>query len=532
MTATLASNVEELIREQHLFDLLADRFVANSASVALDDGDVSWTYGELLEDIDAVAGELLRRGLRPGDRIAFWAPPTGRFVVVYLAAVSIGCVWMGLNPKYTARELEYILRDAEPKLILTHNVAGGALQDLALAVEITDYEEFRRSAPPIEEQRQVLSARRKTLTVADPALLIYTSGSTGAPKGALVSSAALSRIAIVQSERWNLREPSFICNLPINHIGCVGDLITVALYAGSRIRFVTEFDPVEMIRLIRDETITGLFQIPTQLIRIMDQPEFNAEATKSLQLIGWGGAALPIRYIRRFRELGLRMKTVYGSTETVASVTYSPEDATDEQLANTVGVPDPGLDVRILPEDPRNDGEEPLATGEVGEVCIRHWTTLPGYLHNEEATRDAYTSRGYLRTGDIGRIREDGMLELIGRTKDMYKSGGYNIYPREIELAIESHAAVVASAVVAVPHPEYSEVGAAFVELDGTTAAPSDADAVITELRSLCRTKLANYKIPKTFHLVDEIPVLANGKIDKVQLRQRAAELTRGEHNE
>ena len=226
------------------------------------------------------------------------------------------------------------------------------------------------------------------------------------------------------------------------------------------------------------------------------------------------------------------MKTVYGSTETVASVTYSPDDATDEQLANTVGVPDPGLDVRILPEDPRNDGEEPLATGEVGEVCIRHWTTLPGYLHNEEATRDAYTSRGYLRTGDIGRIREDGMLELIGRTKDMYKSGGYNIYPREIELAIESHAAVVASAVVAVPHPEYSEVGAAFVELDGTTAAPSDADAVITELRSLCRTKLANYKIPKTFHLVDEIPVLANGKIDKVQLRQRAAELTRGEHNE
>lgn len=531
MTATLTLKAEEVIRDRHLFDLLVERFQRCDGVIALDDGDVSWTYGELLNEIDVVAEEFIRRGLAPGDRIALGAPPTGRFVIAYLAAASIGCVWMGLNPKYTARELEYIIDDSRPKLILVHDAGGTALWDVSVDCERLEFDAFRRSIHESSELGPELERRRRSLAPGDPALLIYTSGSTGAPKGALVSAAALARIAAVQSERWDLKNPSFICNLPINHIGCVGDLVTVALYTGARIRFVPDFDPAEMVRIIRDEHITGLFQIPTQLIRIADQPEFDREAAKTLRLVGWGGAALPIRYIRRFRELGLRMKTVYGSTETVASVTYSPEGATDEQLANTVGLPDPALDVRIIPEDSGADVEDSLADGLAGEVCIRHWTTLPGYFGNRDATRSAYTPSGFLRTGDIGRIRADGMLELVGRTKDMYKSGGYNIYPREIELVLESHPAVVASAVVAVPHPEYSEVGAAFVELDASTS-PADAEAIIRELRDECRNQLANYKVPKTFHVVDDIPVLANGKIDKVQLRLRAAELTRGVHHE
>lgn len=536
--------VEDVIRRRHLYDILSTRFHANADSIALDDGDRTWTYAELQDDIDVVAGEFLRRGLQPGDRIAFGAAPTGRFVVTYLAAVSVGCIWMGLNPKYTTRELGYVLGDARPKLVLLHEGVGSEPNDSALddsafrnidalqrsgpECEVLDYDDFRRSIPQGQIRHDELRRRRQVLRPGDPALLIYTSGSTGDPKGALVSAAALARIAMVQSERWALEDPSFVCNLPINHIGCVGDLVTVALYAGARIRFVTGFDPGEMVRLIRDEGITGLFQIPTQLIRIADEPGFDGDAAKTLRLVGWGGAALPIRYIRRFRELGLRMKTVYGSTETVASVTYSPEGATDEQLANTVGLPDPDLDVRILPENPAA-GEKPLPNGDVGEVCIRHWTTLPGYLGNDTATSDAYTPGGHLRTGDLGRIRDDGMLELVGRTKDMYKSGGYNVYPREIELVIEGHPAVVACAVVPVPHPEYSEVGAAFVELDPAVTA---ADAIVDDIRRRCRNQLANYKVPKTFHLVDDIPVLANGKIDKVQLRQRAAALTQGARHE
>ncbi|MCG7439939.1 class I adenylate-forming enzyme family protein [Corynebacterium freneyi] len=522
MTLAATPSIEDEIRERHLFHLLVERFSLHADRVALDDGERELTYGELANEVDVIASELLRRGLAPGDRVAMLADPSNEFVISYLAATSIGCVWMGLNPKYTERELSFILEDADPALILVR----GAAEEWSEAIA---YPQFRSTAGRGEVLAGELEHRRQELAPGDPAMIIYTSGSTGAPKGAFVSAAALARIGAVQSKRWALEAPSFICNLPINHIGCVGDLVTVALYAGGRIRFMEHFDPAAMIDIIREERITGLFQIPTQLIRISELPGFDAHAVKSIELVGWGGAALPIRYIKKFRQLGIRMKTVYGSTETVASVTYSPETATDEQLANTVGLPDPDLDVRLLPQREDATGADAVPTGVEGEVCIRHWTTLPSYRGNEEATRAAYTSDGYLRTGDVGVIRPDGMLQLVGRTKDMFKSGGYNVYPREIELVMEGHPAVVATAVVPVSHPEYSEVGAAFIETDAGAEMNPEMEA---ELRATCRAGLANYKIPKTFHFIHEMPVLANGKIDKVALRGLAAELTRGVHHE
>lgn len=534
MSETYLNNVESVIKEKHLFDLLANRFREHSADTALVEADKSWTYGELLNEVDRVSVELMRRGLRLNDRVAMCAPPSARFVIVYLASISIGCVWMGVNPKYTARELSYILTNSNPKLLFVYGVDTERFADFN-DISIVDYLEFHDSLNELtREDAETLAARRRLLSKEPglPALLIYTSGSTGSPKGALVSAAALARIAIVQSERWNLEKPSFICNLPINHIGCVGDLITVALYAGARIHFMLEFDPGKMLQLIKNKQITGLFQIPTQLIRVADHPDFNPVTIQSLELVGWGGAALPIRYIRRFRELGLRMKTVYGSTETVASVTYSPEDATDEQLANTVGKPDPGLDVQILPNAAKHDSDFAREFGIVGEVCIRHWTTLPGYIGDKQASDNSYTSTGYLKTGDLGRLRNDGMLELVGRTKDMYKSGGYNVYPREIELVIESNPAVVTAAVVAVPHHEYSEVGAAFVKLDMSDSSPDASTPTngeaIEKIRRQCRENLANYKVPKSFHILEEFPYLANGKIDKIRLQKLAIQLIQG----
>lgn len=502
--------------------------------IALVEGDVRMSYAQLAQEVDAFAAALWATGVRPGDRVGFMSAPNIDFVVSYLASASIGAVWLGLNPRYSSRELAYVLGDAQP-VVVSHaltDVAGetadaDSLRELTTAVdqalpgqELLDLTGAGREAflaRGVEIDQSALEAARAAVRPEDPALVVYTSGSTGAPKGALIRHSGLVRLGHVESSAWAIEDLVMVCNLPINHIGSVGDLVGVPLVAGGTLLMRPAFDAEELLHDLEHEGITALFQIPTQLQRISSLPSFAAADLSRLRLIGWGGSPLPQSAMTAWRQKEVGLIATYGLTEVTGSVTYTDADSTDEVLLHTVGRPDPGMRMRLLAEDGSWVPADAVGPEASGEVCVNNPTTMAGYLNRPEATEAAHTPDGWLRTGDIGYLRPDGNLVLVGRATEMFKSGGYNIYPREIELVLEEHPAVQLVAVVPRPDPEFHEVGAAYIQV--RPGASTDAD----ELRAYARTKLANFKVPKTFTFLPQLPLLPVGKVDKNTLRADAA---------
>ena len=421
------------------------------------------SYGALAERVEVFAQALYASGVRPGDRVAVLSTPRPEFFVICLATARVGGIWLGLNPVHTVDELTYVLQDAKPRLVFTMarfegrdyspdvrraaHLAGSRAEVLPLA-GLRDHDPFLDRAAAADAT--AVATAVAAVNPAQTALVVYTSGSTGAPKGALIRHAGLVRLGRVESAQWAVPQPRLICNLPIDHIGGVGDLCCVPLVAGGSIVFQQRFDAQQTLDAIARYQVTALFQVPTQLQRIAALAGFSTADLSSLRAVGWGGGPLPLEVIRRYRRLGVALTATYGATEVTSSVTYTDPDADDEVLATTVGRPDPELDVRLLTDDGRW-GE----AGEEGEVCVRHPSVMAGYYHRPADTAAVFTADGWLRTGDRGLLRQDGNLRLMARHQEMFKSGGYNIYPREIELALESHPAVAAAAVVSRPDADY-----------------------------------------------------------------------------
>jgi len=250
------------------------------------------------------------------------------------------------------------------------------------------------------------------------------------------------------------------------------------------------------------------------LMMLLDHPDFASTDFSSLELIIWGGAAMPIPLIERLQTLAPRLMNVYGMTETAANTTYTAIDADIVELSETIGRPSPHMPCRIM-----NTEGQPCAVGEEGELQFKGEYLLLEYLNRPDATRDVYTEDGWLHTGDLGYWRDNGSITLVGRMSEMFKSGGYNVYPREIEDVLENHPAVEMAAVVGVPDDKYQEVGAAFVVLKTLGSAVTEE-----ELTTHCRDNLANYKVPKTLTLLPSLPTLPVGKVDKVALKKHATE--------
>ena len=500
-------------------------------SEALVIDDLRVDYGELAIRVEALAKALLAAGVAKGDRVVTLATPHPDYFMLFLATSSIGAIWVGLNPKYRLEELRYVVADCEPVVMFTRTRVGD--RDYG-----EDIEEIRRAVPSLRRvvaldgfradipvadigslgdflqggekvDAAALAAARAGCGGRDPCLIVYTSGSTGRPKGAVLHHEGIIRCCLAQNRLWPVPQQRVLNFLPVNHVGCVVDLSCPTLAAGGCLVFMEHFDVGGSLRLMQSERISWWASVPSVFQMQLAHPDFATCDLSAVQLIVWEGAAMPQPMIERLSAICPRLATNYGMTETTSAMTAEAPTTDLEVLANSVGAPFDDVEIRLVTE-----AGTVAAPGEPGEVQARSAYNMLGDWRRPQATAATLLPDGWLRTGDVAVCRPDGRLQLIGRLKEMYKSGGYNVYPREIEAVIEDHAAVDTAAVVGVPDPLWGEVGVAYV----LARAPVQAETLLAH----CRQRLANYKLPKRLYVVDALPLLPIGKVDKVALRQRA----------
>jgi acyl-CoA synthetase (AMP-forming)/AMP-acid ligase II len=513
-----------------LHDLLEAVARKNPAARAAADMDTELTYSAMTERVDAYAKGLLAAGVRRGDRVAMLVPPSIDFWIVYHAATSIGAIWLGVNPRYQSRDFEYVLNDSDPAVLIAVSPFDGRdycteLKPLLKAgvplvchgdpsSGVMSQAAFLARGAEVSDTR--LAAARAAVKPEDTALIVYTSGTTGKPKGAMLSHRAIVSLAMLNAS-WAGSEALVraLCAAPTNHVGCINNCCMVVLAGGGTIIFHPRVDLVALGLLSQRERPTYLVASPTSFSMTLSGGGDVAEYFSCLRLIVFGGATTPLSTLEQIAPFGPRLVSVYGSTETCGIATCTHETDELEVLAATVGKAVRGMELRVASPDGAI-----CAQGESGEIQVKGPTVTSGYFRNPQATAEAFTPDGFYRTGDLGLVREDGNLVIVGRLKEMFKSGGYNIYPVEIEQAICEHPAVAQAAVVPISHPLYQEVGFAFVQpRPGASVTPA-------ELRDFLHKRIANYKIPKHFSIEAELPILATLKVDKLTLKARAASMS------
>jgi acyl-CoA synthetase (AMP-forming)/AMP-acid ligase II len=511
-----------------LCDFVAHYARTDPGREALVWNDLRLTYRAFADSVDRCAAGLAAAGVGAGDRVAMLTTPRPEFAIVLMACLRRGAIWVGLNPRHRLAELLHVVEDCRPAMLISLQFGPDGRDyraDLrALAHAVGRVVTFPDALPGLADSLE-LSQSDPTATSAAgsfgsadaPAVIVYTSGTTGKSKGALLSHRNLlfSYRSVSRSfaGKEYLRDGlRVLCNLPPNHIGGLSELLGNCIIRGGTAIFSERFDPAEVLRTVEKERVTLLGGVPLMLQRIFDHPCFARTDLSSLKLIGWGGAPAPRTLIDRMACLGVHLFTNYGLTEGGAVISATPPEYTVDVLADTVGVPFDERENRIVDEQDLD-----VPAGRTGEIRLKGEGVFLGYWNNPQATAAAFDSGGWLKTGDMAQKDANGNWLLRGRTTEMFKSGGYNIYPREIEMALEEHPAVVMAAVVAVPDALYFELGHAFVALipGNTVDAPS--------LRAFLRARLANYKIPKTVQVLEALPMLPIGKVDRAALRALAA---------
>jgi len=493
------------------------------------------TYGDLKSLVDRCALALLDAGITKGDRVATLNTPHPDFFVTFLAATSIGAIWIGLNPRYRLEEYRYAIGNAEPRLLFSRSLIGDrnfsddlntlfeefdCLQTLVIldgdppgAIGIS-FCDFIAEIPDKGEQSKLQAARGQVRGI-DPALIVYTSGTTGKPKGAVISHHGLVRVAHVQREYWDISPIRSLNFLPINHIGCVGDIACYTYVDGGTIVFMEQFDPAGYLELIEREEITFIGAVPTAYQLCLSLPDFASYDLSSVQLIIWGGAKAPNDLIRKLADICPHLSTSYGQTESVGSVTFVRPCNDTELLSVSVGQPVPEYEFRIVDESGK-----PVEQGETGEIQVRGDFIMQGYWQNPEATAEAFEDN-WLKTGDLARQNEDGHIQLVGRLKEMFISGGYNVFPLEIEQLLESHSSVAMAAVVSAPDELFSEIGHAWILRE------PGIEVTAEEILEFCKERLANYKVPKKIYIQEDLPTLPIGKLDRRALKERSLRMVR-----
>jgi malonyl-CoA/methylmalonyl-CoA synthetase len=470
----------------HLFDL---SLKGRSEATALEwEGEAS-TFGEIEARSNRLAQALASHGLRAGDRLGMYLANSPAVIDLYLACVKLGVIFVPINILYREREIAHIVGDAEPVAV----VAAGELPGGGPSWQIGD---LVREAAAQPAGRPVAA-----LDGDSPAAIVYTSGTTGTSKGAILTHNNLAANALNLVTCWQITSADrLLLVLPLFHVHGLANGLHCWLLSGCQMRLTERFDQRTIIDTFRDFQPTLFFGVPTIYVRLLDWPTETArELGEGMRLFVSGSAPLPAHVLTEFQfRFGHVILERYGMTETLMNMS---NPYVGERRPGSVGLPLPGVSARLL------DGSgQPVADGQTGEIFLRGPNVFPGYWRRPEATRDAFVD-GFFRTGDLAVRSADGYYTLQGRKSDLIISGGFNIYPREIEELLQEQEGVAEAAVVGVEDRVRGEVPVAYIVPRG------ELDAA--QLESCCREKLASFKVPRAFVAVEKLPRTALGKVQK-----------------
>ncbi len=494
----------------HLFDGLLGNARPDRPLAFLDDGSVR-SCGWILDRSARYANVLTRLGVAPGDRVAAQIRKSVEALALYLACVRSGAVFLPLNTAYTANEVGNFLDDAHPRVFVCDPASAESMSMTAARSE-TRIETLgvMASEGSLAEAAKGAAAEFENAprSASDIAAILYTSGTTGRSKGAMLSHENLLSNALVLKDYWRFTEDDVLLHiLPIFHTHGLFVATNVVLVSGASMIFLPGFDTQSVIKELRNATV--MMGVPTNYTRLLDDPAFTKDAAAHMRLFVSGSAPLLAETHARFHErTGHRILERYGMTETNMN-TSNPYDG--ERRAGTVGFPLPGVDLRIC--DPETGAE--VAKGQVGVIEVKGPNVFRGYWNMPKKTAEEFRSDGFFVTGDMARFDEDGYIHIIGRAKDLIISGGYNIYPKEIELLLDAQDGVKESAVIGAPHPDFGESPVAVIVCE--PGANVDADRLLDAIRP----QIARFKQPRKIFTVAELPRNTMGKVQKNILREK-----------
>lgn len=491
-------------------------------------GEISLTWAAFNQKVDHLACAFLAAGVERGDRIGILCTTRPEYLFVYLAAARIGAVLVGFNVQFTPKEVLQLANLTRPKIMtildtLKGKPTAGALlptlrdlpyieHTLVIGTQVPDGETALDDwlLPPSPGLQAALAVRKTTLDPDDGVLIVLTSGSTGVPKGAVLTHRSILTTILVQARQFGVRpDDRILLNKPMSHVGGATNLTLPAIAVGAALIFMDHFNPIRALEIVEHTRVTIFAQVPTMFIMEFNLANFAQYDLSSVRLAVVGGAATPAPVMAQIAAIADTVMTGYGMTETGGYVTFTHPDDSLETIAKTVGRIAPEYELQIVDEQ-----RQPLPVGAVGEVAMRGGCLLKAYYANPQATAEAFSTDGWFYSGDVGYLDQRGYLTLVDRRKEMYISGGFNVYPREIELYLACHPQLAMVAVLGINDPVMGEVGlACMTRVPGGTVTAE-------VLQDFCKTGLAEYKIPRHFVFVDALPLTPLGKIDKPRLRK------------
>ncbi len=487
-----------------LLDLAADSQPERTA-IKLDDLTIS--YRQLAESARQVAGLLRASGVARGDRVGLMMPNIPAFPIAFYGALAAGAVVVPMNPLLKSREVGYYLTDSGARVVFAwRDAAGEAAKGAADAgAQLIGVDDADLSAVLAQAQA---ASEAAPASDDDDAVILYTSGTTGQPKGAELTHGGLLRNARLTAQTLLHNAPGDVMMgcLPLFHVFGLTCGLNATVAAGGTLTLLPRFDAGKALEIIERDAVTIFEGVPTMYAAMLHHPAAGQANTASLRLCVSGGAAMPVEILRSFEEkFGCMILEGYGLSETSPVASFNHPDK--PRKPGSVGTPVEGVQMRLVTDDGRD-----VAAGEVGEIAIRGHNVMKGYWGKPEATAEAIPD-GWFRTGDLGRVDDDGYYYIVDRKKEMIIRGGYNVYPREIEEVLHEHPAVAEAAVVGMPHAELGEeVGAAVALKPGASATPE-------ELRQYVKDRVAAYKYPRNVWVVAALPKGPTGKILRREVR-------------
>ena len=488
-----------------------------------------WTYRELDATVNDVARGLLAMGVEVGDRVGIWAPNCAEWTLVQYATAKIGAILVNINPAYRTHELSYAVNQSGLRVLVAatafkssdYRSMIGEVRSECGALEQVVYLEEPDWDVLLDRGRglpaNAVAERMDGLSATDPINIQYTSGTTGYPKGATLSHRNILNngyqvtelINFTEADRLAIPVPFYHCfGMVMGNLGCTSHGAAMIIPSAG-------FDPQVTLQTIQDERCTGVYGVPTMFIAMQNHPDFSSFDLTSLRTGLMAGSPCPVEVMKRcvsdmhMAEVGI----AYGMTETSPVSTQTRVDDDLDRRTSTIGRVHPHVEIKII--DPVSG--EVLPRGETGEFCTRGYSVMLGYWEQPDKTAEAIDDDGWMHTGDLALMRDDGYANIVGRIKDMVIRGGENVYPREIEEFLYTHPDIEDVQVIGVPDERFGEEVCAWVKMRAG-AQPLDAEAV----RAFASGKLAHYKIPRYVLVVDEFPMTVTGKIRKVEMRERS----------